>query len=98
LKPIQIEPKAAEDSERAAVWYESQRLDLGTEFVLELDAAIERAAENPEAYEQIYRSIRRVLMRRFPYSVYFRYVDSAVRVIAVLHQGGEPEAWQSRIR
>ncbi|MFT4562645.1 MAG: hypothetical protein ACI9BW_002391, partial [Gammaproteobacteria bacterium] len=37
------------DSERAAVWYESRRLELGMEFILELDAAIERAAESQEA-------------------------------------------------
>jgi hypothetical protein len=31
------------DHKRAAMWFESQRPGLGTEFVLELDAVTERA-------------------------------------------------------
>jgi len=98
LKSIQIEPEAALDSKRAAGWYESQRLGLGTEFILELDAAFERAAGDPEAYEKIYKTARRTLLRRFPYAVYFTYSSSVVRVLAVLHQSAGPDAWKTRIR
>jgi plasmid stabilization system protein ParE len=69
LKELRIQPAAVEDAETAAGWYEAQRPGLGIEFILELDAAIERAVETPEAYELKYRKVRRVLMRRFPYAV-----------------------------
>ena len=97
MNRVTIEREAGEDAERAAIWYESQRSGLGTEFVVELDAAIDRAAEQPEAYESIYKTVRRVLLRRFPYSLYFTYTDSLVRIIAVLHQSREPESWQARL-
>ena len=39
-------------------WYEQQRKGLGKEFAAEVDAALERIADNPEQYEVVYRRIR----------------------------------------
>jgi plasmid stabilization system protein ParE len=69
---------------------------LGIEFILQLDAAIERAAEFPESYALQYRDARRVLMRQFPYAVYFVFASGIVEIFAVLHQHGDPSSWQSR--
>lgn len=64
--------RAAErDLEQAAAWYDKQRSALGAEF---LDSARERmagVAENPEAYPVIVRDIRRALLRRFPYGLFY---------------------------
>jgi plasmid stabilization system protein ParE len=59
---------------------------LGIEFLLELDAAIERAAEAPLAYASLFLEARRVLLRRFTFAVYFLYENEVVEVIAVQHQ------------
>ena len=79
------------------MWYEAQRPGLGVEFVLELDAAMERAARSPEVYAMQYREARRVLLHRFPYSVYFVFENRVIEVLAVLHQHQEPSLWQSRV-
>ena len=64
LNSARIQPSAFADVAEAAEWYEGQRPGLGIEFILELDAAIERAAESPQAYARQYRDARRVLMRK----------------------------------
>jgi plasmid stabilization system protein ParE len=86
LTRIFIELQASLDIEEAARWYEAQRSGLGIEFVLEADFAIERIQENPKLYLQLYRGIRRVLLHRFPYAIYFFANDTETRVLAVLHQ------------
>jgi plasmid stabilization system protein ParE len=96
LTRVSIQPGAEADANEAAAWYEAQQPGLGIEFVLELDAAIERAAEAPLAYEAIFGDLRRVLLRRFPYSVYFVFERELVEVFAVLHQQRAPSRWQSR--
>jgi plasmid stabilization system protein ParE len=79
---VNIQPSAEAEADEAAAWYEVQQPGLGIEFLLELDAAIERAAETPVAYGQIHREVRRVLVRRFPYAVYFLFEGELVEVFA----------------
>lgn len=98
MKELHIQPAAVEDAETAAGWYEAQRPGLGIEFILELDAAIAKAVESSSAYELKYRKVRRVLMRRYPYAVYFIPESNAVEVIAILHQHRDPSTWQSRAK
>jgi plasmid stabilization system protein ParE len=50
LTSVNIQPRAEAEADEAAAWYELEQPGLGIEFLLELDAAIERATENPLAY------------------------------------------------
>jgi plasmid stabilization system protein ParE len=93
---VNVQPRAQAEAEQAAEWYEAQQPGLGIEFVLELDAAIERAGETPLAYAQLYQEARRVLAHRFPFAVYFVYERDVVDVFAVLHQHRAESLWQSR--
>jgi toxin ParE1/3/4 len=95
LKPVNIQPRAQAEADKAAAWYEAQQPGLGIEFLLELDAAIERAAETPLAYEPVHLDARRVLTRRFPFAVYFVY---ELEVFAVLHQRRASSLWLPRVR
>jgi len=97
LNRISIQPDAVADIAEAASWYECQRPDLGIEFIFEIDAAVDRAAESPEIYEELDLGIRRALLRRFPYAVYFLFESGVVDVIALLHQHQSPSIWQSRL-
>jgi plasmid stabilization system protein ParE len=97
LNRAYIQPRASADAVNASAWYERQKPDLGIEFILELDAAIEQAVETPEAYARQYRNARRVLLRRFPYAVYFVFEGDTIEIFAVLHQHQDPTSWQSRL-
>ena len=96
MNRVNIRLQASSEADEAAAWYEARRPGLGVEFVLELDAAIDRAVEFPEAYAIQYREARRVLLRRFPYAVYFVYENSVVEVFAALDLRRDPLSWQSR--
>jgi plasmid stabilization system protein ParE len=98
LKPVNIQPRAAAEADEAAAWYEVEQPGLGIEFLLELDAAIERAAETPLAYAPVFMDARRVLTRRFPFAVYFIYENDVVEIFAILHQRRATSLWQSRVR
>ena len=78
--------RAAEaDIEEAFRWYEARRVGLGHEFVAEVDSAFERALGTPSSFPVAYRGLRRIVLKRFPYLVYFREHDEAVQVFGVLH-------------
>ncbi len=79
------------------MWYEIQQSGLGIEFILEVDAAIEIAAETPEMYAIQFREARRVLVHRFPYAIYFTHHDDTIEIFAILHQKQETSLWHSRV-
>ncbi|MCD4750399.1 MAG: type II toxin-antitoxin system RelE/ParE family toxin [Thermoanaerobaculales bacterium] len=76
-------------------WYDDQLEGLGDQFLDELEAAMVRARDNPLHYQRTHLEIRRVLLRRFPYSLFFVAEDDRVVVLAVLRQSENPAKWRT---
>jgi plasmid stabilization system protein ParE len=66
---IRLRREAEQDLTEAAKWYDDQRTGLGEEFLNELRATLSTMADMPSMYPMIYRSTRRAVMHRFPFSV-----------------------------
>ena len=82
--------------EEAFVWYEQQVPGLGSQFLLALDATINSLRRNPFQYPVVYKDVRRALMRRFPYQVFYVQNEMQIVIIAVFHGMRNPSIWQSR--
>jgi toxin ParE1/3/4 len=80
----------------ASAWYEARRPGLGAEFITEIERCIAGAAQNPEQYPVVHGGLRRIVARRFPYSVYLRAEPGRIVVFAVFHGSRDPRAWQQR--
>jgi plasmid stabilization system protein ParE len=68
---LRIRPNAEEDLRQAYAWYEEQRVGLGDDFLLCYEAALDAIIENPTRFPIIQHKIRRTLIRRFPYAIYY---------------------------
>ena len=44
----------------------------------------------------IYRDVRRMLLARFPYGVYFREFPEVIVIIACMHGRRDPKRWENR--
>lgn len=91
-----VSPLAVADVEAAVDWYEEQSAGLGAEFESAFMAALRQVEHQPRAYQPQHRELRRVLMRRFPYGVYFRVDDEWIVVEACLHVRRAPRVWMGR--
>lgn len=91
--------QAENEIEDAAQWYESQRKGLGFEFSLAFDEALHFLETNPKMYAVIYKEVRSVLLKKFPYSIFYILSESKkeVYIFAVIHSSRDPEIWQSRV-
>ena len=58
-------------------------------------AAVERIRLNPQSFPLIHGQIRRVVLSRFPYAVYFREQGTEILVVA-LHGRQDPRRWKQR--
>jgi toxin ParE1/3/4 len=63
---------AVADMRAAKEWHNLIRPGLGEDFGLCLEEALERVRRQPLAYAVVGYEFRRVLVHRFPYSIYFR--------------------------
>jgi plasmid stabilization system protein ParE len=89
-------PAAAAEIETAYRWYENERAGLGSEFLEAVDKLVRTIAENPERFAVIRKDVRRAVLRRFPYSIFYRIVSGYIVVIACFHGKRNPKVWRGR--
>lgn len=99
MTPVELRslPEADADIESAFEWYERNQANLGHRFLAELRACYARISSGPLKYQVLRGEIRRALLKRFPYAVYFVAGEDHCLVLAVLHAGRDPEHWQTRL-
>ncbi|MGH8646592.1 MAG: type II toxin-antitoxin system RelE/ParE family toxin [Gammaproteobacteria bacterium] len=89
--------QAREDLLEAAQFYQAY---ASTEFVQALFTEFERSVNlllQYPALGSLWRSgRRRLLMRRFPYSLIYRIAGEEIRVLAVAHHSRRPGYWRGR--
>jgi plasmid stabilization system protein ParE len=96
MKIVFLSPAQAELDD-AFSWYEEQAVGLGYEFLNELDLALRLVATFPELQPQISKKIRRCLVNRFPYGIYYGIKDDTIVVIAIAHLKRKPAYWITRM-
>jgi plasmid stabilization system protein ParE len=94
---VVIRPAAESELSEAYQWYETQRQGLGSEFLLSVEAALALIQRNPELYPPIHKQIRRALIRRFPFGVFYVVDEDSIHVLAVFHGKRNPKQWQQRV-
>jgi plasmid stabilization system protein ParE len=87
---------ARADIAEAFRWYEARSAGLGFEFLRAVRVALAGIERAPEQYPLALDDIRKALLPRFPYVVYFVIHSRGLSVIAVLHGRRDPRRWQSR--
>lgn len=87
---------AEQDITDAVLWYEKRVKGLGAHFIFSVDATIQSIQRNPKAYPKAYKNLRRALLRRFPYGIYYFIKNEFIIVIAVYHEKRNPEDWMKR--
>lgn len=87
-------PKVYVDIRVARDYYASIRRALADQFLEEVQTVFETLESMPTAYQKRYGDLRRVSVKRFPYSVvYYIQLPDVVVVTAVVHQHRPPESW-----
>ena len=90
-------PEVRDDLSNAYDWYEGQKFGLGEDFIGCIHELLSRVCMMPESYAIVYQDVRRAVIKRFPYAVYYRVISSRVVVTAIFHGRRDPKLWRSRI-
>ena len=94
--------EAEDELIEAEKWYERQRRGLGREFRTAIDEGMERLLKAPLAASPIVNlppsiGARRVLVKRFTYSIVFIEHGEDLWVVAFAHHHRRPGYWRERL-
>ncbi len=88
-------PAAEEEFLHHVASYEAERPGLGADFLGEVNRATRRIASFPLHGSPYLAGTRRIVLRRFPYSV--AYLADPALIVAVAHHRQKPGHWRGRI-
>jgi len=97
MKPVIFLRPAEQEMLDAAWYYEQQVPDLGNSFLDRIDEAVKDIAAHPFRWPVIRPNIRRRLVHRFPYGLYYRVDRDEIVIVAVAHLHRRPMYWIDRL-
>ena len=62
-----------------------------------LDECISRIKRKPELYPQIYKHLRRAIVKRFPFIIVYDYSEKEIIIYAVFHSRRNPQSIKQRL-
>ena len=93
---VVLRPDAENELLDAQAWYESKAPGLGFEFARAADAAVVSALRNPFGHLRIEEEFRRVILRKFPYTLIYLPNQRELLIVSFFHQHRKPGDWLGR--
>jgi plasmid stabilization system protein ParE len=94
--PLSVGPQAERETQEAARWYNNASAGLGEAFLDIVQQTLDAIVENPLRFPLVHRDIRRALLKRFPYGIFFRVRSDRIKLLAIVHLSRDPSRWQRR--
>ena len=99
---LRLLPDAQDDVARAVAWHESQRAGRGQACADAIEAAFRSIESFPRIGTEVTpavagREVRRFVVQRFPYVVFYEVNGDDVLVLAVPYQRQRPGGWVARL-
>lgn len=91
--PVVYRRKVGRDLAGYFGWYNEQRDGLGEEFLAAVDTVFDTIEKYPEIFARIHGEVRRAVLSRVPYVVFYRVESKRVAVLTVLHTARDPKVW-----
>jgi plasmid stabilization system protein ParE len=96
-KAFRFHPEARLEFRGSIQWYREQSPPAAVGFRLEVAAVIREILEAPDRWPKYLYGTRRVVLRRFPFSIIYLDEPVAVILVAVAHSKRKPGYWKRRV-
>jgi plasmid stabilization system protein ParE len=89
---VRYSSAAAAEIRNAIAWYSKPDIGQSPAFVRELERTEAHLRSRPELYQRVEGEIRRAILRRFPYSLFYVIENNLVLVLACMHRHQKPRS------
>jgi toxin ParE1/3/4 len=93
---VRLTSEVEADLAEARQWYLRQGPHLARGFVRSVDAGLALIERHPDGHPIVYRAVRRVLLHRFPYALFYARDGGILVVLGCFHTARDPATWQER--
>jgi hypothetical protein len=76
-------------------WYEGEEEGLGGEFLV-VEEILNDFIDRPMSYQIVIGMTRRIVLPKFPYSLFITLVENVITVTACIHDKRHPREWKRR--
>ena len=91
-------PEALHEYTEAAQYYSKISPSLASAFVTQIENGINQILQYPQAWQPIETDVRRCLIKRFPFGIYYTVEENnSIIIQAVMHLSRKPGYWKDRI-
>ena len=98
-RQVRLLPGLLDDVADAAEWYDREAsIAVGDRFLETFYAYLPLIERSSEGYPIIYKDFRRVLLRPFPYSLYYRNHENWAVVSLIIHSARSPRLMKRLLR
>jgi plasmid stabilization system protein ParE len=95
--PVVLRKEAQEEFDEAFDRYDAWRIGLGSKFLAAVEQVFLRISQFPRMHAIAIADVRKGVVRRFPYCVYYGPHADRIEVIAVFCTKRDPSIWHNRI-
>lgn len=97
-KPFSIElSDAAElDLDKSYQYYYEDSPKIAAKFYKRINLGFENIKQNPNSFPFAHKDIRKLVVEKFPFVIYYRIDNTVIKVIAIFHTSRNPEIWNER--
>jgi plasmid stabilization system protein ParE len=88
---IELSKESETDFDDSFDYYAKQSKTVANNFYQHVNTSLGIIVENPKAFQNVYKNVRRYVMSKFPFVIYYRIENIVVQVIAIFHTSRNPE-------
>ena len=94
---VEVSDEAEIDFEKSYGYYFEENPKVAEAFFRRINVSFKDITQNPFTFPVAYKNVRKCVVKKFPFVIYYQIVNSIIKVIAIFHTSRNPEKWNERI-
>lgn len=93
---IEISDEAEIDFDKSYEYYYEDSPKVADAFFRIINMGFENIKQNPNSFPIAHKDLRKYVVKKFPFVIYYQISDLIIHVIAIFHTSRNPEIWNER--
>lgn len=96
MRRVVFRPQALLEYAESCDYYGAHDPEVRARFEARIERKLQSVVRNHELYPVVLDDVREATVDGFPFTIYFRVTDRAIRVLSVFHHSRDPAVCQLR--